>query len=96
VEVIAAIVPIGDMVEQISQSPVPVILVLAAPGLDSMDRALSLAAIGTLAIRLAPDRRIGALDLADGAAIEDIVAAACFLAEAASTTGQILRIGPAS
>jgi len=36
---------------------------------------------------------VAALDLADGACADDVLAAALFLAAATSSTGQVLRIG---
>ena len=68
-----------------------VLLVVEAP-VPALDRALLLAAIGPLAVELAPHTRIGAIDIAPGAALSDIVAAAVFLAGARSTTGQVLKI----
>lgn len=71
-----------------------VLLVLPA-NVAVLDRAMLIAAIGPLALEAAPAVRIGALDLAEGAAADDVVAAAQFLAAARSTTGQVLRLTPA-
>jgi hypothetical protein len=96
VRIVPAIVPIGDMIEQVRSVGAEMILILAGPDLTGIDRAMLLAAIGPLAIELAPARRIGALDVADGAAVADVAATARFLIEAGSTTGQTLRIESAS
>jgi hypothetical protein len=90
--ILAATVPIGDMVEAVRRSPAEMILLLAGSELTAVDRAALLAAIGPLAVELAPGRRIGALDLTRDASIADSVAAARFLCGAESTTGQVLRI----
>lgn len=96
VRILPATVPIGDMIDRLRGSRPEMIpemtLVLAGPDLTAIDRAMLLAAIGPLAIELAPARRIGALDVADGAAAAEVAAAAGFLIEARSTTGQTLRI----
>jgi hypothetical protein len=73
-----------------------IVLLLIDPLVPALARAMLLAAIGPLAVELAPGIRIGALDLAAGAAPADIAAAAHFLARARSTTGQILRVAPAA
>lgn len=67
-------------------------LLLILPTVAAIDRAMLIAALGPLAIELAP-RRITALDVADGADIAAIIAAATYLVAARSTTGQSLRIG---
>ena len=73
-----------------------VILLLIDPLVPALVRTMLLAAIGPLAIELAPGIRIGAIDVAAGAAPADVAAAAHFLATARSTTGQILRVAPAA
>ncbi|QNA83460.1 hypothetical protein G4G27_05165 [Sphingomonas sp. So64.6b] len=96
VRILPATVPIGDMIDQLRgarpEMTPEMTLVLAGPDLTAIDRAMLLAAMGPLAIELAPARRIGVLDIADGAAAAEIAAAARFLIEAGSTTGQTLRI----
>ncbi|MES2058937.1 MAG: hypothetical protein V4564_23560 [Pseudomonadota bacterium] len=92
-QVVVAAVPIRDVLEQARRSSAGMILVLAGPELGAADRAALLATIGPLAVELAPVRRIGALDLTRDASIVDGIAAARFLTDAESTTGQILRIG---
>ena len=67
------------------------VVLLLLPALSAIDRAMLLAALGPLAAELAP-RRIGAVDIAAGASIAPIVAAARHLAAARSTTGQCLRV----
>ena len=68
------------------------VLLFIAADVPALDRAMLRAAIGPLAIDVAPKTRLNALDIASGAADDDVVAAARFLAGAASTTGQLLEI----
>ena len=68
------------------------VLLVLDPTVPNLDRAMLLAAIGPLAIEFAPAVRIGALDVAEGAEVDDVIAAARFLTSAASMTGQTLRI----
>ena len=70
------------------------VLLVLAPTVPKLDRAMLLATIGPLAVELAPGVRIGAIELEAGANIEDVVAAAVFLATAESTTGQVLQVTP--
>ena len=69
-------------------------LLLIAAGVTALDRAMLLAALGQLAVALAPDVRINALDIAADVALDDVAAAARFLVGAASTTGQIIELTP--
>lgn len=68
-----------------------VVLIVDAP-VAALDRAQLLAAIEPLAVELAPRTRIGAIDVAPGALLADVAAAAAFLAGAGATTGQVLKI----
>lgn len=68
-----------------------VVLLMLMPAVAAIERAMLLAAVGPLAHELAP-RRIGAIDVAESASADRVVAAACFLAGARSTTGQVLRV----
>lgn len=68
-------------------------LLIIAETVPKLDRALLIAGIGPIAIDAAPTMRVAALDLADGACADDVLAAALFLAAATSSTGQVLRIG---
>jgi hypothetical protein len=67
------------------------LLVVDAP-VPALERALLLAAIEPLAVELAPRTRVGAIDVAPGALLTDVAAAAAFLAGAEATTGQVLKI----
>lgn len=67
------------------------VLVLIEPDFAAIDRAMLIAALGPLAVELAP-KRIAAIAAADGAPIDDVVAAARYLAAARSTTGQTLVV----
>jgi len=74
-----------------SASPCDTVIVLILPDLATIDRAMLLAALGPLAIETAP-RRIAAIDVADGALREHVLATARYLASACSITGQCLRV----
>ena len=82
----------AEIVSQLRTSAAETALVLIDSSVCALDRAMLSAAIGPLAIERAPLARIGAIDIANGAAIADIVAAANYLASARSTTGQILTV----
>lgn len=69
------------------------VLLLIAQGVSALDRAILRSAIGPLAIELAPSKRLNAVDIVGDAADRDVVAAAGFLAAAASTTGQVIEVG---
>ena len=68
------------------------VLLLIPGDVTALDRALLRAAIGPLAIELAPAKRLNAVDIAAGAAPDDAVEAARFLAGAESTTGQLIEV----
>lgn len=68
------------------------VLLFIAGDVPALDRALLRAAVGPLAIELAPAKRLNAVDVAAGAALEDVIAAARFVAAAESTTGQVIEI----
>ena len=70
------------------------VLVVLAPTVPILDRSMLLAAVGVLAVDCAPHVRIAALDVRAGAEVDDVVAAAPFLASAESTTGQIVQVTP--
>lgn len=72
-------------------SPDDAVIVLILPDLSAIDRAMLLAALGPLAIELAP-RRIAAIDVVDGASCQRVLAAVHYLAAACSITGQYLRV----
>ncbi|MEG3088645.1 Rossmann fold domain-containing protein [Sphingomonas sp. PB4P5] len=90
--VLPALAPLADTLAAIEAAMADMILLLAGADLSAVDRAMLLAAIGPLAVARAP-LRVCALDIAAGATVADVVAAAQFLAGAASTTGQVLAIG---
>jgi hypothetical protein len=72
-------------------SPDDAVIVLILPDVSAINRAMLLAALGPLAIELAP-RRIAAIDVTTGAASERVIAAGQYLASACSITGQSLRV----
>ena len=83
---------VAEIVSRLRSSEAKTALLLIDSAVPTLDRAMLSAAIGPLAVELAPQARIGAIDIANGAAIADIVAAANYLASARSTTGQILKV----
>ncbi|MFA6115952.1 MAG: Rossmann fold domain-containing protein [Sphingomonas sp.] len=82
----------GEVVELLRAAEGEVVLLLIDSSIQSIDRAMLIAAIGPLAIEKAPHARIGAIDVMAGAAVEDVAASARFLAAACSTTGQVLTV----
>lgn len=60
--------------------------------LDALAMAQARAAIGPLAVELAPATRVNAVALAEGADSADVDAAVAFLENAPSTTGQLIEI----
>lgn len=68
------------------------LVVLIPATLDSLAMAQARAAIGPLAIELAPGCRLNAVCLTVGADPVDVEAAVAFLEQARSTTGQLFEI----
>jgi len=83
---------VAEIVSRLRASGAGIALLLIDSPVSALDRAMLCAAIGPLAIDLAPQARIGAIDIANGAATANVVAAANYLASARSTTGQILTV----
>jgi hypothetical protein len=83
---------VAEIVGRLRASGAGITLLLITSLVSALDRAMLCAAIGPLAIDLAPRARIGAIEINDGAATADVVAAANYLASARSTTGQILTV----
>ncbi|OYY68441.1 Rossmann fold domain-containing protein [Sphingomonas sp. 28-63-12] len=79
-------------IDAIRQCVATAIVVIVPADWAPLDRHLLVAAIEPLAIELAPATRVNALDIAPGAQMADIAAAAIFLLSAQSVTGQILAI----
>jgi len=67
-----------------------VVVIPATP--DALAMALAKAAIGPLAVELAPATRVNAVVLVEGGAPADVDAAVAFLENAPSTTGQLIEI----
>jgi hypothetical protein len=82
----------GQVVELLRAAEGEVVLLLIDSSIQPIDRGMLIAAIGPIAIEKAPRVRIGAIDVTAGAAVEDVVATARFLATARSTTGQVLTV----
>lgn len=83
--------PVAELVARIRAAPAELVLLLVTAETSPVDRAMLHAAIGPLAVERAP-ARVCALDIASSASETDVVAAASFLARAASTTGQLLSV----
>ncbi len=67
-------------------------VVVIAATLDVLAMAQARAAIGPLAIELAPATRVNAVVQTAGAELADVDAAVAFLEAARSTTGQVIEI----
>ena len=67
------------------------VILLLQPDVSAIDRAMIVAALGPLAIELAP-RRVAAVEIVASASPERIDAAMRYLATAYSTTGQCLQV----
>ncbi len=67
-------------------------IVLIPANLDPLTMAQARAAIGPLAIELAPAVRVNAIAPTEGAQQSDVDAAVAFLEQARSTTGQLLVV----
>ena len=83
---------VAEIVSRLRRSEAETALLLIDSSVSTIERAMLSAAIGPLAIERAPLARIGAMDIANGAALADVVAAANYMASARSTTGQILTV----
>lgn len=90
--VVAEAEKVAESVVRLRATSAEMVLLLIESSIPAVDRAMLIAAIGPLAIARAPHGRIGAIEVAPGAAVEDVAEAARFLSTARSTTGQILRI----
>jgi replication-associated recombination protein RarA len=83
---------IAALVRSARAETVDSIVVSIAPTLNTLAMAQARAAIGPLAIELAPACRVNAVCPAIDAARTDVEAAIAFLEHARSTTGQIIEI----
>lgn len=68
------------------------VLLVIDGAVAALDRAMLIAAVAPLAVELAPQTRLGALDVGPEADGDAVVAAAEYLVGAHSTTGQVLEI----
>ncbi len=68
------------------------VILIIAPEVAALIRAMLIAAIETLASERAPRIRVSAIDSGAGADPDAVAAAALFLAQATGTTGQVIRI----
>ena len=87
-----AALPIADTLAAVRGAAADLVLLTIGPDVPAVERAMLIAALGPLAVELAPARRLCALDVAATADPDDVAAALAFLARAASTTGQVLAI----
>ncbi|MDO7842933.1 Rossmann fold domain-containing protein [Sphingomonas immobilis] len=81
------------VIARLRNAPDPAVLVIL-PEVSPLARAMLRAAIAPLAAERAPATRIGAVEIAGGSDPSDVIAAVQFLANAASTTGQVLAVAP--
>ena len=68
------------------------LVVMISATLGALAMAQARAAIGPLAVELAPATRVNAVVLAEGADPADVDAAVAFLEQARSTTGQLIEM----
>ena len=87
-----AVLPIAETLRAVRAAVDTVVVVIVPHDLPAVERAMLIAAIGPLAIERAPAQRVCALDLGAAADPADVAAAVRFLARAASTTGQVLKV----
>lgn len=69
-----------------------IVLLVIDGAVGALDRAMLRAAVAPLALELAPETRLAALDLSAAAERDAVLAAADYLVNARSTTGQVLEI----
>lgn len=86
--------PGGDIAALVRGTAGDSLVVVILPTLDALAMAQARAAIGPLAIELAPGTRLNAVVPAEGAHVADVDAAIAFLEQARSTTGQVIEISP--
>ncbi|MES3154387.1 Rossmann fold domain-containing protein [Sphingomonas faeni] len=82
----------GDIAALVRNANARSLVVSISPALDPLAMAQARAAIGPLAVELAPARRLNAVFPTETAAAAHIDAAVEFLDQARSTTGQLLDI----
>jgi hypothetical protein len=80
-------------IRTIGAEPGAGIVLLVEPAMPQPERAMLIAAIAPLAIELGPASRLSLIDLRERYDAADALAAARFLADAGSTTGQVLAVG---
>ena len=83
---------VGALVAAVQEGAADAIIVEVAPEIAALERHLILAAIGPLAIELAPGTRLCAIDMGAGAEAEDVAAVRDWLASAHCTTGQVVAV----
>ena len=84
--------PGGDIAALVRDAAGESRVVLIPADLDALNMAQARAAIGPLAIELAPAVRVNAVVPAKGARQADVDAAVAFLEQARSTTGQLFVV----
>lgn len=84
--------PDADIVDLVATTTGESLVVVVDHGHDDLALARTLAAVGPLACRQAPTRRINVVVAGEGANPRAVDAAARFLDGASSTTGQVITI----
>ena len=84
--------PGGDIAALVRGAAGESLVVVIPATLDALAMALTKAAIGPLAVELAPATRVNAVMLEEGGDPADVDAAVAFLEQARSTTGQLIEI----
>lgn len=85
--------PDADILRAVAEHPGVDLILVIQPGRDPVVQAMTEAAIGPLAIAAAPDARINAVLVAEGAGQAAVAAAVAYLAAAHAVTGQLLTVG---
>lgn len=85
--------PDADVRAVVAAHPGTDLVLVLMPGRDSVAQAMAEAAIGPLAVAIAPDARINAVVPSPDASPDAIAAAVAYLAAAHAVTGQLLAVG---
>ncbi len=85
--------PDADVRVVVAAHPGTDLVLVLMPGRDSVAQAMAEAAIGPLAVAIAPGARVNAVVPSPDASPDAIAAAVAYLAAAHAVTGQLLAVG---
>lgn len=83
----------ADIVRVVAERPGVDLTLVLRPGRDPVAQAMAEAAIGPLAVAAAPNARINAVIVGEGASDAAVAAAVAYLGAAHAVTGQLLAVG---